>query len=91
MSNCAKLLAKAKGSPSNLRFNEVCKLAECYGWVFCRQEGTSHAVYMHPALGNSPGAFMNFQERDGKAKAYQVRQLLNAIEYLAEIQSNGHQ
>lgn len=40
-------------------------------------------------LGNAPGALMNCQEKDGKAKAYQVRQLLNAIEYLAEIQSNG--
>jgi hypothetical protein len=84
MSKCERLLEKAKNSPHNLRFEEICKLATCYGWVFERQEGTSHGVYLHPKLGNTPGALMNFQEKNGKAKGYQVRQLLNAIELLED-------
>ena len=82
-----KLLEKAKGSPYNLRFDELCRLAECYGWLFERQDGTSHKVYRHPALGNTPAALMNFQKKDGKAKPYQVRQLLGAIEFLEGLEN----
>ena len=82
MAKCNKLLEKAKNSPNNLRFNEICKLAECYGWVFDRQNGTSHAIYLHPSLGQSPDSLMNFQNNKGKAKPGQVRQLLNAIDDL---------
>jgi hypothetical protein len=84
MSRCQKLLEKARNSASNLRFEEVCKLAECYGWVFDRQNGTSHKIYLNPALGNKPGAMMNFQEKNGKAKLLQVKQLLNAIDELGD-------
>jgi hypothetical protein len=84
MANREKLLAKAKSSPSNLRFSEVCKLAECYGWVFERKE-SSHSVFLNPILQNLPGFMMNFQEHKGNAKAYQVRQLLTAIELMEEI------
>jgi len=37
---------------------------------------------MHPQLGNALGSMMNFQSRKGKAKPYQVRQLLDAIDGL---------
>ncbi len=84
MSRCQKLLEKARNSASNLRFEEVCKLAECYGWFFDRQNGTSHKIYLNPALGNKPGAMMNFQEKNGKAKLLQVKQLLNAIDELGD-------
>ncbi|MEJ7577831.1 MAG: hypothetical protein WKF74_12610 [Pyrinomonadaceae bacterium] len=86
MSRCEKLLNKAKNAPHNLRFEELCKLAECHGWEFVRQDGTSHAQYMHPALGNSVGSLMNFQEKNGKAKRYQVKQLLDAIEALEALE-----
>ena len=82
MAKCDKLLEKAKYSPNNLRFNELCKLAACHGWIFDRQNGTSHAIYLHPALGNTPGSLMNFQDDNGKAKRGQIRQLLNAIQEL---------
>ena len=81
MARCAKLLDKATNSPKNLKFEDLCALAECYGWVFQRQCG-SHHIYMHPDLGNTAGLMMNFQPRDGKAKPTQVRQLLEAIEAL---------
>jgi len=82
MARCEKLLIKATNAPHNLRFEEICALAECYGWQKVRQEGTSHAVYMNPALGNGVGSLMNFQNKKGKAKRYQVRQLLDAIDVL---------
>jgi len=83
MAKCEKLLSKARNSPGNLRFEELCSLAECYGWVWVGGSG-SHRVYMNPALGNSVGSMMNFQSAKGKAKPYQVRQLLDAIDGLSD-------
>ncbi len=78
MARCEKLLLKAINSPDNLRFEELCSLAVCFGWE--RVGGTgSHRVYMHPSLGRAVGSMMNFQSRKGKAKPYQVRQLLDMI------------
>ena len=81
MGRCAKLLEKAKSSPKNLKFDDLCALAECYGWAFQRQCG-SHHIFLHPQLRNVTGSMMNFQSRKGKAKPSQVRQLLDAIEEL---------
>ena len=82
MAKCEKLLEKARRSPNNLGFSDICKLAECYGFIFRRQEGTSHRTYAHPTLPVNMGRVQNFQEVNGKAKPYQVRQLLRAIENL---------
>jgi hypothetical protein len=79
MARCEKLLGKAKASPNNLRFDEICKLAECHGWIFKRQRG-SHTLYEHPGLTPEFGRRQNFQSDQGKAKEYQVLQLLSAIE-----------
>jgi hypothetical protein len=79
MAKCEKLLDKARRSPSNLRFDDLCKLAECYGWTCDRQVG-SHVIYINPSLGNLLGSMMNFQNHDGKAKRGQVKQLLDAID-----------
>jgi hypothetical protein len=84
MDKCQKLLQKAQTAPGNLSFVELCKLAECHGFIFKRQEGTSHKVYAHPSLHPSMGGFMNFQAIKGKAKPYQVRQLLRAIENIKD-------
>lgn len=84
MGRCEKLLAKANDSASNLSFEEICRLAECYGWEFRRQKG-SHCQYSNSKLTNTQGEYMNFQpDKAGKAKMYQVKQLLNAIENLPE-------
>lgn len=79
MVRCAKLLEKARSSLKNFRFEDLCALAECYGWVFQRQCG-SHRIYRHPHHGNVVGSMMNFQSRKGEAKPTQVKQLLDAIE-----------
>ncbi len=82
MGRCTKLLEKAKSSSSNLRFEELCKLAECNGWELKRQNGTSHKIYVNPNLRPEQGRRMNFQNWNGEAKSYQVEQLLDAIENL---------
>ncbi|MDD2734817.1 MAG: type II toxin-antitoxin system HicA family toxin [Desulfuromonadaceae bacterium] len=69
-----KLYGKCELSQSNVSFAELCKLAEIVGFIFDRQNG-SHRVYRHEKF---PG-IMNFQDVKGKAKPYQVKQLLNFI------------
>ncbi len=70
-----KLLERAKTSAKNYKFNDLIKLAECHGFELKRQKG-SHVIMFHPGK----SIFMNFQDRKGEAKPYQVKQLLEAIE-----------
>lgn len=48
MPRCEKLLEKARASSTNIRFAELCQLAECYGFTFVRQKG-SHKIYKSPS------------------------------------------
>jgi hypothetical protein len=76
MADCGRLLEAARANPAGIRFAEMCALAECFGWTFSRQAG-SHRLYKR----KGDQALMNFQEdRNGRAKAYQVRQLVAAID-----------
>jgi hypothetical protein len=77
MPDCHKLLEGARNTPAGLRFSQLCELAECFGWVRARQRG-AHVIYKRPGAMQ----LMNFQDDNGKAKAYQVRQLLTAIDEL---------
>lgn len=77
-----KLLEKARRAPNSLRYSDLCRLAEYFGWEFERQAGTSHRIYVNRRLSGRPGELLNFQNRDGKAKPYQVRQLVSAIDEL---------
>jgi hypothetical protein len=79
MASCAKLLEAARNNPAGLRFAELCKLAECHGWRFSRQRG-SHRSYVRDGTPRP----LTFQDYRGAAKAYQVRQLLDAIDVLGE-------
>ena len=81
MSKCDKILAKARNSASYLGFDELCFLAACHGFIFRRTLG-SHHIYENPDLGPDKNRNLNFQNVGGKAKPYQVRQLLKAIEVL---------
>jgi hypothetical protein len=91
MSDCATLLKKARGSPGGLRFVEATELAECWGFVHRvpkgqKRSGTSHKIYKRPGYMR----MLNFQpQKDGKAKTYQVRQLLVAIDELQELGEKG--
>jgi HicA toxin of bacterial toxin-antitoxin, len=77
MPSCRSLLEVAKTNPAGLRFSELCKLAECFGWELARQRG-SHRLYKRTGTMQ----MMNFQDVGGNAKEYQVRQLLVAIDEL---------
>ncbi|CAN7776748.1 toxin HicA [Cupriavidus necator] len=56
------------------------KVCEAY-FGTARQSGSSHAVFKTPWPGDPR---VNVQNDKGKAKAYQVRQVLKAIEKLQE-------
>ena len=73
--NKRKLLAKALTGSKNLRFTEAVRLAKAFGFQQSRVRG-SHHVFVHPTLQE----LVNLQEVGGKAKPYQVRQLLDLVE-----------
>ncbi len=76
MAKFAKLLEKARNSPQNLRFSELCNLAEAFGFQWIHGEG-SHRVYGRTGVRE----VLVFQPRKGgQAKPYQVGQLLKLIE-----------
>ena len=53
-------------SGQGLRFAELCRLAECFGWEYARQRG-SHRLYKRAGA----KALMNFQNVNGEANGYQ--------------------
>jgi hypothetical protein len=78
MAASKKTLDQMRTSPKNVRFADLLKLCiEHFGQP--RQSGTSHAVFKTPWPGDPR---VNIQNDKGKAKAYQVRQVLLAIEKL---------
>jgi hypothetical protein len=70
-----KLLQKALDSPNNLRFTDMVKLAESFGFRLSRSRG-SHHIFVHQDIRE----FLNLQEFKGRAKAYQVGQFLKLVE-----------
>lgn len=66
------------GDPQNVRFGDACKVANHY-FGEPRQRGTSHRVWKMPWPGNPR---VNMQDDGGKAKRYQVEQLVAAIDHL---------
>ena len=67
-----------RAGPKGIRFADLCRVCgHCFGEP--RQTGTSHRVYKIPWQGDPR---VNVQDDRGKAKAYQVKQVLRAIERL---------
>jgi hypothetical protein len=65
-------------SPCGIRFAELCRVCD-YFFGRSRQFGSSHRIYKMPWEGDPR---VNIQNAKGMAKAYQVRQVLKAIERL---------
>jgi hypothetical protein len=80
MSSAKKILDKMRREPTNVRFFELLQVCEAF-FGKPRQSGTSHTVFKTPWNGNPR---VNIQDDKGKAKAYQVRQVLLAIAKLEE-------
>ena len=78
MANVDDILTKMRANPNGIRFNDLCKVCDTY-FGESRQSGSSHRVYKTPWRGDPR---VNVQNAKGKAKPYQVRQVLAAIERL---------
>jgi hypothetical protein len=79
-----KILEAMRREPRNVRFADLLKICRDY-FGDPRQSGSSHAVFKTPWPGDPR---VNIQNENGKAKAYQVRQVLAALDKLKE---TGHE
>ncbi len=70
-----KLLQKLLTGSKNIRFSEASSCAEVFGFQLSRINGDHH-IYVHKEIPE----LVNLQDLGGKAKPYQVKQLLEIIE-----------
>lgn len=78
MADNLRILAQMQREPANVRFGDLKHICESF-FGKPRQSGTSHAIFKTPWTGDPR---INIQSDKGKAKAYQVKQVLLAIEKL---------
>jgi len=71
-------LDSLRRNPRGVSYRDLCKVCDAY-FGKPRQGSTSHRVYATPWRGNPR---VNIQNHRGMAKAYQVRQVIKAIERL---------
>lgn len=81
MASTAKILEQMRREPANVRFADLQRICEEH-FGKPRQSGTSHAVFKTPWVGDPR---INIQGDKGKAKVYQVRQVLLAIAKLEDM------
>jgi predicted RNA binding protein YcfA (HicA-like mRNA interferase family) len=78
VSRWQELVDSARVGPANVRFRDLCGLLARLGYVLDRKHG-SHLIYRHSSRRDLP--IVNLQEgHAGKAKPYQVRQVLGLID-----------
>jgi predicted RNA binding protein YcfA (HicA-like mRNA interferase family) len=70
-----QLYKELEKNPKNVRFKRLCTIAEAFGFRFRGGKG-SHRIYVRDGIYE----LIDFQNVHGKAKPYQVRQLLKVIE-----------
>ena len=80
MASTDEILSQMKRNPKGISFKDLCKVCDQY-FGEPRQSGTSHRVYRTPWQGDPR---VNIQNAKGKAKPYQVRQVLQAIRRIEE-------
>jgi hypothetical protein len=78
MSTLADVLEKMRNNPAGVSFADVCRICDHY-FGKARQASGSHRIYKTPWHGDPR---VNIQNSKGNAKAYQVKQVLKAIERL---------
>ena len=78
MAKVEDIIADMRRNPKGIRFQNLCKVCDS---VFgeARQKSSSHRIYKTPWQGDPR---VNIQNDKGMAKAYQVKQVLKAIERL---------
>ncbi len=72
------ILAIMRRNPKGVSFGNLCKVCDHF-FGEARQSGSSHRIYKTPWPGDPR---VNIQNDKGMAKAYQVKQVLKAIERL---------
>lgn len=78
MPNVADLISAMRRNPQSVRYADLCAVCDSlFGPP--RQKGTSHRVYRMPWQGDPR---VNIQGERGRAKAYQVKQVLRAVDRL---------
>jgi len=70
-----KILTRMTQSPKGIRFRDICKVCDHF-FGEPRQSTGSHRVYKTPWQGDPR---INIQNDKGKAKSYQVKQVLLAL------------
>jgi len=79
--NMRDLLVEMRSNPASVRFADACKVVTHF-FGAPRSKGSSHHVWKMPWAGDPR---INLQPgRGGKAKPYQIRQALHAIDRLLE-------
>jgi hypothetical protein len=73
-----KILKQMRVNPGNISFSELCKVCQYY-FGEPRQQSGSHRIYKTPWHGDPR---INIQNDNGKAKIYQVGQVLKALNKL---------
>lgn len=73
------LLKQMQDNPRNVQFSDLCKV--CGAYFGEPRIESSHNIYKTPWPGDPR---VNIQDGNGKAKAYQVRQVIKAIEKLGD-------
>jgi hypothetical protein len=78
MKGILHIVARMRQKPAGIRFSELAHVCKHY-FGQPRQSGSSHRIYKTPWFGDPR---VNIQNSNGKAKAYQVKQVLKAIDRL---------
>jgi hypothetical protein len=80
MASTQKIVDRMRREPTGVRFSDLLKVCEEY-FGKPRRSGSSHVLFKTPWPGDPR---VNIQNDKGKAKAYQVRQVLLAIDKIEE-------
>jgi len=70
-----KLLQRITASSTNVRFADMRRLIEAFGFKLLRVSG-SHHIFGHPDIPEQ----LNLQNVHGEAKPYQIRQFIRIVE-----------
>lgn len=84
MTKVDTIIQQMRRNPKGIRFQDLCKVCDFY-FGEARQSGSSHRIYKTPWQGDPR---VNIQNDKGKAKAYQVRQVLKAIDRLKTMEND---
>jgi hypothetical protein len=78
MTKIAEIITRMTQKPKGIRFSDLCKVCDHF-FGEPRQSTGSHRVYKTPWQGDPR---INIQNDKGKAKLYQMKQVLLALEKL---------